>query len=128
MREPETVTWTDHGGRAGGPEVQARGKHHAPNARGRLGTRRACLCLALESGSDESGLFLRPLQGAFLIPPVLPVVLIGANRLHTRTRGKRHMGAGALSHSGSRAIVYELDTLQPKVEGFLTAIPLIHLV
>jgi hypothetical protein len=31
-----------------------------------------------------------------------------------------------LSQSGSRAIVYELDTLQPEAEGFLATLPLIH--
>jgi hypothetical protein len=54
------------------------GRHDPPKSAGHLGTGGAGLGLALESGSDETGLFLRPLQGAFLIPPVLPVVLIGS--------------------------------------------------
>src|SRR5262249_16892274 len=58
----------------------------------------------------------------------------GNPRLPTTWDGSRNLGAGseraeieASSQSGPRAIVYELDTLQPKAEGFLVAIPLIHL-
>jgi hypothetical protein len=36
-------------------------------------------CLGFDDNSGESDLVPRPLQGAFLIPPVPPVVLIGSS-------------------------------------------------
>ena len=74
MREPDVITTSGAPRAEGGFERLIRGQNAPEVTRSPLAAESACQCFDQNAGESDS--FLRPLQGAFLIPPVLPVVLI----------------------------------------------------
>ena len=71
MREADTIT-TGEAPRAGG--ITKGLKPEGDDAElTRIPPATASACLGVDNDSDESNLVPRPLQGAFLVPPVLPI-------------------------------------------------------